>query len=61
MRSPSYYQQAVLTARIYEVFPLLCPMCVGHVRTTAFISHSSDIRQILNHIGVNLESPHISA
>jgi hypothetical protein len=27
-RSKAHYLRAVLIARIYEVFPLLCPMCV---------------------------------
>jgi hypothetical protein len=27
--SPAHYLWAVLIARIYEVFPLLCPMCGG--------------------------------
>ena len=51
---------AVLLARIYEVFPLLCATCGGQMRIIAFITHSSDIRQILSHIGVESESPHRS-
>ena len=31
-RSSSHYLWAVLIARIYEVFPLLCPMCGGQMR-----------------------------
>lgn len=31
-RSPAHYLWAVLIARIYEVFPLLCPMCGGQMR-----------------------------
>ena len=27
--SPAHYLWAVLVARIYEVFPLLCPVCGG--------------------------------
>jgi hypothetical protein len=50
----------VLIARIYEVFPLLCPICGGQMRIIAFITHSADIRQILNHIGADSEPPHIS-
>ena len=37
-------------ARIYEVFPLLCPLCGGQMRIIAFITHSADIRHILKHI-----------
>ena len=50
----------MLIARIYEVFPLLCPMCGGQMRLIAFITHSADIRKILDHIGVDCEAPHIS-
>jgi len=59
-RSPSHYLWAVLIARIYEVFPLLCPLCGGQMRLIAFITHSADIRQILDHIGVDSEPPHIT-
>lgn len=41
----------VLIARLYEVFPLLCPMCGGQMLPIAFITHSPDIGHILNHIG----------
>jgi hypothetical protein len=52
--------KAVLIAPIYEVFPLLCPICGGHMRIIAFITQSADIRQILDHIGVESEPPKIS-
>ncbi|RAR46095.1 UNVERIFIED_CONTAM: hypothetical protein C7454_1589, partial [Acidovorax defluvii] len=42
----------MLIARIYEAFPLLCLMCGGQMRIIAFITHSAEIRHILNHIGV---------
>ena len=51
---------AVLIARIYEVFPLLCPLCGGQMRIIAFITHSADIRHILDHIGADSEPPRIS-
>ena len=35
-RSPAHYLWAVLIARIYEVFPLLCPMCGGQMRPRKF-------------------------
>jgi hypothetical protein len=59
-RSPAHYLWAVLIARIYEVFPLLCPMCGGQMRIIAFITHSADIRQILEHIGADSEPPRIA-
>ena len=59
-RSPAHYLWAVLIARIYEVFPLLCPMCGGQMRLIAFITEGTQIRKILDHIGVDSEPPHIS-
>ena len=59
-RAPAHYLWAVLIARIYEVFPLLCPICGGHMRVIAFFTHSADIRQILDHIGVESAPPKIS-
>ena len=59
-RSPAHYLWAVLIARIYEVFPLLCPMCGGQMRLIAFITEGTQIRKILDHIGVDSELPHIS-
>ena len=53
----AHYLWAVLIARIYEVFPLLCPLCGGHMRIIAFITHSADIRHILDHIGADSEPP----
>ena len=56
----AHYLWAVLMARIYEVFPLLCPLCGGQMRIIAFITHSAEIRQLLDHIGVASEPPRIS-
>jgi hypothetical protein len=58
-KRPAHYLWAVLIARIYEVFPLLCPLCGGQMRIIAFITHSADIRHILEHIGVDSEPPRI--
>jgi len=52
-RSPAHYLWAVLIARIYEVFLLLCPMCGGQMRLIAFITEGTQIRKILDHIGVD--------
>ena len=59
-RSPAHYLWAALIARIYEVFPLLCPVCGGHMRIVAFITQSAEIRQILDHIGDDCEPPRLS-
>jgi hypothetical protein len=56
----AHYLWAVLIARIYEVFPLVCPMCAGQMRIIAFITHSADIRRILVSLGVESQPPHIA-
>ena len=59
-RSPAHYLWAVLIARIYEVFPLLCPLCGAQMRLIAFITEGTQIRKILDHIGVDPDPPQIS-
>jgi hypothetical protein len=59
-KRPAHYLWAVLIARIYEVFPLLCPICGGQMRLIAFITEGTQIRKILDHIGVDSEPPHVS-
>jgi hypothetical protein len=59
-RPPSHCLWAALIARIYEVSPLLCPMCGGQMRIIAFITFSADIHKILEHIGVDPEAPRIA-
>jgi len=59
-RSPAHYPWAALIARIYEVFPLICPHCSGPMRIIAFITFSADIHKILEHIGVDSEAPRIT-
>ncbi|MCF8208637.1 MAG: hypothetical protein K9K38_04415 [Rhodoferax sp.] len=59
-RSPAHYLWAVLIARIYEVFPLLCPKCGGQMHLVAFVTEGTQIEKILNHIGVDSELRHIS-
>ena len=43
-RSKAHYLWAVLTICIYEVFPLLCPMCGRPMCIIVFITHSADTR-----------------
>ena len=52
-RSPAHCLWAVLFARIYEVFPLLCPLCVGQMPLIAFIAEGTQTSKILDHIGVD--------
>ena len=49
-----------MIARIYEVFPLVCPMCAGQMRLIAFITDGAEVRKILEHIGVDSEAPRVS-
>lgn len=42
---------AALLARIYEVFPLVCPNCGGEMRLIAFITERTSTRRILTHLG----------
>lgn len=57
---PAHYFWALLIARFHEVLLLLCPVCGGQMRLIAFITRSADIRQILDHIGVDSQPPHIT-
>lgn len=50
-RRAARYAWAPLLARIYEVFPLLCPLCGAEMRIIAFITDPSTIRDILLHLG----------
>ena len=59
-RPPSHYLWAALIARIYEVFPLICPVCRGQMRLIAFITFNADIHKILDHIGVEPEASRIA-
>jgi hypothetical protein len=59
-RAPAHYLWVVLIARIYEVFPLVCSICGGHMRIIAFITHSADIHRILVSLGVESEPPPIA-
>ena len=56
-RSPAHYLWAALIARIYEVFPLVCPLCAGQMRIIAFITERSEVTKILEHIGVAAQPP----
>jgi hypothetical protein len=57
-RSPAHSLWAVLIARIYEAFPLLCRLCGGQKCLIAFLTESAQIRKILEHIGVDSQPQH---
>ena len=50
----------MLLARIYEAFPLSCPICHAQMRIIAFINEASDVRKILDHIGESSQPPRIA-
>jgi len=54
------YAWARLLARIYEVFPLLCPLCGADMRIIAFITDASTTRAILVHLGEPPAPPRIA-
>ena len=59
-RATSRYLWAMLLARIYEVFPLTCPICHAEMRIIAFINDASTVRKILDHIGESTRPPSIA-
>jgi hypothetical protein len=56
-RRAARYAWALLLARIYEVFPLLCPNCGGEMRIIAFINEAMALREILAHLGEPTSPP----
>jgi len=59
-RAVSHYLWAMLLARIYEAFPLSCPICHAQMRIIAFINEAGDVRKILDHIGESAQPPRIA-
>ena len=59
-RAVSQYLWAMLLARIYEAFPLSCPICHAQMRIIAFINEAGDVRKILDHIGESSQPPRIA-
>jgi hypothetical protein len=60
-RSPARYLWAILLARLYEIFPLICPLCGGQMRIIAFITDGPVIHHILDSIGEPSRPPPIAA
>ena len=59
-RAAARYLWAILLARIYEAFPLACPICHSQMRIIAFINEPSTVRKILDHIGEATQPPPIA-
>jgi hypothetical protein len=58
-RPPHAYLWAMLIARIYETFPLACPVCGATMRIIAFITETAPAHRILDHIGEPHQPPPI--
>jgi hypothetical protein len=58
-RRAARYAWALLLARIYEVFPLVCPRCGGEMRIIAFITDAGAVREILTHLGEPTSPPRL--
>lgn len=50
-RRAARYAWAALLARIYEIFPLVCPRCGAEMRIIAFVTDAPTIHHILVHLG----------
>ncbi len=57
---PSRMLWAQLLARIYEVLPLLCPVCGGEMRIISFITLPSTVQRILLHLDLPHRPPRVS-
>ena len=60
VRQTARFVWAMLLARIYEVFPLICPKCGGMMKIIAFIDEGEVIREILTHLGEPVDPPRIA-
>jgi len=59
-RRAARYAWAALLARIYEVFPLVCPLCGAEMGVIAFITDPPTIHDILVHLGEPTAPPRIA-
>lgn len=59
-RRGTRYAWAALLARIFEVFPLLCPNCGTQMRIIAFITDARTVRDILVRLGEPTAPPRIA-
>jgi len=59
-RRPARYLWAMLLARIYAPFPLVCSRCGGEVEIIAFITEEPTAWVILTHLGEPGQPPSLS-
>ena len=50
----------MLIARIYEIFPLVCPQCGDELKIVAFLTDADPIQRILIYIGEPATPPRIA-
>ena len=50
----------MLLTRVYEAFPLTCPVCRAEMRLIAFVTDSASIIGILEHLGEPTRAPPVS-
>jgi hypothetical protein len=48
---------ALLMARLFEFFPLLCPKCGNSMKIVGFIMEPTSIQKVLNHLDLPTEIP----
>ena len=48
---------AMLLARIYDVFPRVCPQCGGSMRVLSFVTEVQSVEKILTHINAPINEP----
>ncbi|MBM4201290.1 MAG: IS91 family transposase [Gammaproteobacteria bacterium] len=54
------YLWVVLIARIYEILPLICPVCGSEMRLIAAVTEPEPVRRILRHVGEPTLPPPVS-
>ena len=47
----------MLLARIYDVFPLVCPQCGGSMRVLSVVTEIQSVEKILTHINEPIDAP----
>ena len=57
---PQCYLWAMLLARIYEAFPLQCPICRASMRIIALVNDPASVSKIVDHIGESTQPPRIA-
>ena len=59
-RRAARFAWVLLLARVYEVFPLVCPLCRADMRIIAFITDGPTVRDILARLGEPTAPPRIA-